>query len=102
MNKHWLKQVDNGIVLRIIVQTKASKTKVVGLYGDPPRLKIKVAAPPFEGRANEVLIKFLSKLLNMPASRLAFLHGLNSRIKDVLCVGASEDEIASVVVKSFS
>lgn len=86
----WFKQVDQGLILRCTVLPKSSKTQIVGLYGDPPRLKIKIAAAPVEGEANEVLIAYLAKYLKIPKSRFEILSGHTSKNKDILIVGLNE------------
>jgi uncharacterized protein (TIGR00251 family) len=93
----WFEETSKGIVIHIKAQPKASKTQVVGLYGDPPRLKIKIAAPPINGRANEELLKFLKHRLGVPISRLSLIRGDTSPNKDVLCMGVSKDKIEGLI-----
>jgi uncharacterized protein len=81
-----------GTLLKLWIQPGASRTKVVGPHGEPPRLKIQVAAPPVEGAANEELLRFLKKALGVPRSSLELVRGTGSRRKDVLCKGLSPDE----------
>ena len=73
----------DGAILTIQVQPKASKSECVGLHGDA--LKIRVAAPPVDGRANEALLAFLAKRLNVAPSTLAIHSGAGGRHKRVLC-----------------
>lgn len=93
----WYEETPKGIVIHIKAQPKASKTQVVGLYGDPPRLKIKIAAPPVDGRANEELLKYLKHRLGVSVSRLSLIRGETSPKKDVLCVGVSKDKIEGLI-----
>ena len=72
-----------GTILTIQVQPKASKSECVGLHGDA--LKIRVAAPPIDGRANEALLAFLAERLGVPPSTLAIHSGAGGRHKRVLC-----------------
>ena len=72
-----------GALITIQVQPKASKSECVGLHGDA--LKIRVAAPPIDGRANEALLAFLAKQLNVPPSALVIHAGAGGRHKRVLC-----------------
>lgn len=67
------------IILKVYVQPKSSKNEVVGPYRDG--IKVKVTAPPVEGKANETLIKFLAKEFKISASRVEILKGHNSREK---------------------
>ncbi len=67
------------IILKVYVQPKSSKNEVVGPYRDG--IKVKVTAPPVEGKANEALIKFLAKEFKISASSVEILKGHNSREK---------------------
>jgi uncharacterized protein (TIGR00251 family) len=98
----WFEETPKGIVIHIKAQPKASKTQIVGLYGDPPRLKIKIAAPPVDGRANEELLKFLKHSLGVPISRLSLIRGDTSPSKDVLCMGVSKDKIKGLIPEGSS
>jgi uncharacterized protein (TIGR00251 family) len=69
------------IILKIYLQPKASKNEIVGPYRDG--IKVKVTAPPVEGKANEALIKFLAKEFKMSASSVEILKGHHSREKIV-------------------
>jgi uncharacterized protein (TIGR00251 family) len=78
----FIREHPNGMVLRVFVQPRASKDRIVGLHGD--RLKIKVAAPPVDGQANKRCIQFMAKCLSVPRSSLQIISGQNSRNKQVL------------------
>jgi uncharacterized protein (TIGR00251 family) len=65
------------IILKIYLQPKSSKNEIVGPYRDG--IKVKVTAPPTEGKANNVLIRFLAKELSISPSRIEILKGLHSR-----------------------
>jgi uncharacterized protein (TIGR00251 family) len=72
-----------GIIIRVFVQPRASRSEVVGLHGEPPRLKIRVAARPVEGEANEEVLRFVAKSLGLPKSAVELTHGEASRQKDL-------------------
>jgi len=72
----------DGAILTIQVQPKASKSECVGLHGDA--LKIRVAAPPVDGKANEALIAFLAERLNVAPSTIEIRTGASGRQKRVL------------------
>jgi len=71
-----------GLVIKIFVQPKSSKNMIAGLYGDA--LKIKLTAPPVEGAANRMCLKYLAKCLKIPPAALEILSGQSSRTKRVL------------------
>jgi uncharacterized protein (TIGR00251 family) len=85
----WFEDRAEGVVLRLQIQPKASRSEVVGLHGEPPRLKIRVAAPPVDGAANEELAEFLGRRLRIPKSRVLILRGESGKTKDVLCAGVT-------------
>lgn len=59
MTAVYCKQDGADILLRLVLQPKASRDKFVGLLGS--ELKVAITAPPIDGKANAHLIKFLSK-----------------------------------------
>lgn len=65
--------------LKIYVQPNASRNELIGMYGDA--LKIKIKAVPVDGAANEEVIRFLSKHLDLPKKNIRILHGETSRNK---------------------
>ena len=70
-----------GYLLKIHVVPGARRTAAAGLHGD--RLKIKVAAIPEKGRANEELLDFLASALKVPRRALQLISGAASRAKVV-------------------
>lgn len=64
------------------VQPRASRTECAGLHGGA--LKIRLAAPPVDGAANDELVWFLADRLGVPKSRVTITSGLSSRRKTVV------------------
>ncbi|MCO5316978.1 MAG: DUF167 domain-containing protein [Microthrixaceae bacterium] len=77
----WAQQTDRGWVLRIRVQPSAGRSKVVGEHGGA--LKVRVAAPANEGKANAELVRFLAKHLGVSRSSVELVSGERSRDKAV-------------------
>jgi uncharacterized protein (TIGR00251 family) len=67
------------VFLKVYLQPRSSKNEIVGPYRDG--IKVRVTAPPTEGKANEALIKFLAKEFKVSASSVEILKGHNSREK---------------------
>jgi len=67
--------------LRIHVQPGARSDEVVGLHGDA--LKIRLAAPALEGRANARLLRFLANLFSVPLQQVILTHGASGRLKQI-------------------
>ncbi len=81
----WLRPDGDGVVLSLHIQPGAKRTEVAGLHGDA--LKIRLAAPPVDGKANEALIAFLAKTLGVPKARVELVAGQTSRAKRVRVTG---------------
>ena len=77
----WAQQTDRGWVLRIRVQPSAGRSKVVGEHGGA--LKVRVAAPANEGKANAELVRFLAKTLGVSRGSVELVSGERSRDKAV-------------------
>lgn len=75
----------SGLVLELHVQPGARRTEFAGMHGD--RLKIRLAAPPVEGRANEALLEFIARELKVPKRQVRIDAGLTSRRKRVVVEG---------------
>jgi uncharacterized protein (TIGR00251 family) len=67
--------------MRLYVQPNARNTEVAGKHSES--LKVRVAAPALEDRANALLIEFLRKKLDVPASRVIITRGTRGRNKTV-------------------
>ena len=77
----WAKRVADGWLLAIHVQPGAKTTEVAGLHGED--LKIRIAAPPVEGRANALLEEFIARTLGIPKRCVSVVKGVASRRKTV-------------------
>jgi uncharacterized protein (TIGR00251 family) len=77
--------------LTVHLQPRASRDGIDGLHGDA--LKVKVTAPPLEGRANKALKKLLAEHLGIPPSQIAIIAGQRSREKLVQVSGLSRAEL---------
>lgn len=64
---------DNALLLRCLVQPKASRDEIAGVQED--RLKIRITAPPVDGKANAHLLRYLSDVLDVPRSRIELVTG---------------------------
>jgi uncharacterized protein len=91
MNQGWIHQSGNGALITVHAAPRASRDAVQGLHGDA--LKIRLHAPPVEGKANEALIAFLSEKLDVPKSNIAIKSGLSQRRKIIAIAGMSAPEI---------
>ena len=91
MSKGFVTTAKEGTLLNLHVSPGAKRTSVEGLYGESA-IKLNVAAPPVDGRANAEVERFLSKLLGVPRSDVTITRGASSRDKTVLVRGATQAE----------
>jgi len=89
-----MRKTEDGIIFKVKVQPKASKNGIAGLYQDS--LKIRLTAPPVEGKANKALIDFLSGWLGVKKSQLKIVSGHLSKIKLIEVVGEEKDLIQKI------
>jgi len=76
---------DDELYLRVKIQPNSSRNQIVGVFGDV--LKVKITAPPVDGKANKLLQKFLGRQFEVPVGRVSIIKGLSSREKQ-LCIVA--------------
>ena len=90
-----IRDTPTGAVLAVRVSQRASRSSFQGVLvkEEQPMLRIALHAPPIDGRANEELIAFLSRQLDLPPSSLEIIRGLQSREKLVRAIGVSADEL---------
>ena len=71
--------------LALKVTPGARKNEILGWEDDYPQvgrvLKVKIAAPPVEGKANKEIVLFLAKALGIPRTSVEVVHGTSGRIK---------------------
>ena len=86
---------DGAISLTLHIQPGAKKTEFAGLHGDA--LKIRLAAPPVDGKANDALIRFIADTLGLAKSAVSLKSGQISRRKVVEVRGASVASVAGLL-----
>jgi len=86
-----LQEHPDGTILSIRVIPRAKKSTIAGWYGE--LIKVRLAAPPVEGKANQALIAFLSKKLGIRKQEIEFLSGDRTRQKRVLVRNMTTAEV---------
>jgi len=76
------------LTLMLHVQPNAKRSGIAGLHGDA--LKVRIAAPATDNKANAALIGFLSETLGIPKSAIAIRHGATGRRKVIEITGGQE------------
>ncbi len=82
-----------GLLIDVRVQPKSAQNAIVGEHDGA--LKIKLNAPPVEGKANKALVQFLAKRLRCPKSSLEIISGQTSRSKRLLVRIATDAEFTA-------
>lgn len=77
----WYEWRDQTLIINLHIQPRASREELVGPHGD--RLKVRITAPPVDGKANEHLIRFLAKSFGVPKSNITLLSGETGRDKRI-------------------
>jgi uncharacterized protein (TIGR00251 family) len=81
---------DDAVVLAVHLQPASGRTAVVGRHGTA--LKVKVAAPPEGGRANDACAAFLAETFGAPTAQVELVSGDKSRSKQFRVAGVDVDE----------
>ena len=80
------------MALTVVITPGARKTEIVGPYGDA--LKIRIAAPPSDGKANSQLLRFISAMVGVPLSDVSLIFGQSARRKGILVIGVQPQQVA--------
>lgn len=81
-----------GMTLAVRVTPRANKNKIAEILGDGT-IRIRLTAPPVEGKANIALLKFLAMVLDVPYSKLEIISGVNGRDKRIFVIGMKEEAV---------
>ena len=76
----WYQWQGDTLLLTLRVQPRASKDEIVGPHGEDA-LKVRITAPPVDGKANQHLIKFLAKAFGVSKGEVDLLRGESGRDK---------------------
>lgn len=90
---------DPVLHLRVVVHPGAGRSEVVGQHGDA--LKVRVAAPPVEGRANRAVIELVADLLGVKPAQVAVESGESSRTKRLQVKGVEPAEATRLLGASL-
>jgi len=94
MTAAWLTTLPDGVRLEVLVQPRASRTRVAGEHAG--RLKIQLAAPPVDGEANAALVAFLAEALGVRRADVSLERGETGRRKTVRVRGADAARAAAL------
>ena len=86
-----LRERNGSVTLRVRVQPRAARTEVTGEQAGA--IKLKITAPPVDGKANEECMRFLAKLLGVSAGSVEIIAGDSSRDKIIRIHNISADRV---------
>lgn len=87
---------EEGLIVSLRISPNASKNEIIKTDDG---VKIKITAPPVDGKANKCLVEFLSKMFKIPKSSIEILRGETSKEKTLLLKIDDDDKIA--MIKSY-
>jgi uncharacterized protein len=85
----WLTRTPSGWTIAVHVQPGAKRTAVAGVHGE--RLKIRISAPPVDGRANAAVVAFIAEQLGVPRAQVTVARGERSRDKSIAIASTTCD-----------
>ena len=94
--KDFVRPAEGGVYVKLRVSPRAKSTAIKGLYGECA-IKLSVAAPPVEGKANAEIERYLSRVFEVPGSDITVVKGASSRDKVVFVSGSGPDEIRTLL-----
>lgn len=83
-----LREVPEGITVKVKVQPRASRSAIAGLIGDS--LKVALTSPPVEGAANEACVAFFAELCGVAKGKVTIASGQKSRDKVIKITGVDK------------
>jgi hypothetical protein len=91
----WLRDEGGALTLELLIQPRASRTRVVGEHDG--RLKVQLAAPPVDGEANAALVEFLAGALGVRKADVTLRRGEAGRRKTVRIAGVTAEAVAAAL-----
>jgi len=95
-NRLGFKNGKAGAALTIRVSTRASTPGITGII-EGGIVKIRLSSAPVDGKANDELIKLLSKIMKVPKANLEIIAGHNNKTKIVAIYGIDSDRVNQIL-----
>ena len=101
LRQYHLHNGQKGAALAIRVIPKASRNEIVEILSDGT-VKIRLAALPAEGQANQALIAFLAEVLDVPKTNIEIVAGITGRDKLVSVLNMDAESVHQQILKKLS
>ena len=88
------------MILRVKVTPNASRSEILGWEEHSTtgrHLRVRLQAPPVDGKANKAVIAFFAKALKIPKSAVTLRSGLQSRMKKIVLIGVNEKQVRGLI-----
>ena len=92
---NWLVAAKDGCVITVKVTPRAAKSEIIGAEAE--WLRVRVKAPPVDGKANAALIAFFADLFNLPKKNVSVVAGQTARLKRVRVDGITADAVTRFI-----
>lgn len=86
-----IESIEGGVRIYLYVQPNGRKSEILGVHDGA--LKIRIQAPPVEGKANAAIEEFIAEILKVSKSKVSLIRGAQSRLKVVEVKGVSPIEV---------
>ncbi|MFP6614967.1 MAG: DUF167 domain-containing protein [Candidatus Hydrogenedentota bacterium] len=93
--KPSIKAKDNGVILHLRVQPKASRNQLI--HESSGKLRLAITAPPADGKANKAAIVYIAKTFGVPRRCVRILSGEKSREKSVFIDDIDVETVCSIL-----
>jgi uncharacterized protein len=91
---------DGTVTFAVRVAPRASRNAIAGVHAGA--VKVRLTAPPLDGRANDALRRILADRLNVPISAVRIVSGEKSRTKRIAVSGVSRMQVAAIFDSNLS
>jgi uncharacterized protein len=95
-----INQKDSAVTFRVRVQPRAPRTEIIGEHAGG--VKLRIASPPVDGKANEECRRFLARLVGVSASSVEIISGDSSRDKIIRIHDVSAQRLREAFATAFS
>jgi len=92
----WMTPAQDGCVLTVKVCPRANRTEIAGVDAD--WLRVRIQAPPVDGKANDELIRFFAEKCGIPKRSVQILSGDTARLKRVKLCGVSGQDCKVLIL----
>jgi uncharacterized protein (TIGR00251 family) len=100
IRKYRLHNGKKGAALAVRITPRASHNEIIDVLSDGT-VKIRLTAPPVEGKANSALIEFLADLLEVPRSRIEIIAGTTGRDKLVSVLDMDAETVHEIILRNL-